>query len=501
MAMEPSTPEVDRTATTDASTSDGFRGRIARGFAWEGLSKLAVQVFSWVSTVWVARLLSPDDYGLVATSGLFTGAMSILMDFGLGAGVVTSKTVNERQLTQCFWLNVSMGMALWALLFVMAPFIASAYQLPQLTNILRVAGLGLPIGAWRNIPLGVQLRALNYRYRALVEMSGQFVQGALVITLALGGFGAWSLVIGYLCGQLFTTVAFSVRGPKIGAPVFSTAGIEGILRFGVRITGARALGFAVSSSDMMMITSLLGARAAGVYTVSFNLASAPLDKIGAIFNRVAYPAIARMNDDAEKARRFLIDLHFALLAVASPALVGAALAAPDLIAVLLTAKWSVAVPVLQVICIANIVRLSGMLMPVILEARGRAGLVLRFQIVSALLMPLGFFVGSHCGLIGMTYVWLVVYPIIYAWLLRLVLRELAMRIRDLLRSVLPVLLSNVAMALAVLAVRQFAVNYDHLARLGITIGTGVATYAACMALVVPRSFWNEIRSAAASLRK
>jgi len=76
-----------------------------------------------------------------------------------------------------------------------------------------------------------------------------------------------------------------------------------------------------------------------------------------------------------------------------------------------------------------------------------------------------------------------------------------MRIRDLLRSVLPVLLSNVAMALAVLAVRQFAVSYDHLARLGITIGTGVATYAACMAVVVPKSFWNEIRSAAASLRK
>src|SRR4029079_15464807 len=117
------------------------------------------------------------------------------------------------------------------------------------------------------------------------------------------------------------------------------------------------------SSDMAMITSLLGARAAGVYSVAFNLASAPLDKIGAIFNRVAYPAVARVNDDPDKARRFLLPLHFTLLAVASPALVGASLVAPDLVAVLLTGKWEAAVPVLQVVCIANIVRLSGMLLP------------------------------------------------------------------------------------------------------------------------------------------
>ncbi len=82
--------------------------------------------------------------------------------------------------------------------------------------------------------------------------------------------------------------------------------------------------------------------------------------------------------------------------------------APDLVAILLTGKWEAAVPVLQVICIANIVRLSGMLLPVILEARGRARDVLRFQIVSALFMPIGFAVGSRWGLTGVTAVWLLV---------------------------------------------------------------------------------------------
>jgi O-antigen/teichoic acid export membrane protein len=373
--------------------------------------------------------------------------------------------------------------------------------LPELTNILRVAGLGLPIAAWRSVPYSVQLRAMNYRYRALVEMTGQFIQAALVVTFALHGFGAWSLVFGYLVAQLFTSIAFSVKGPKIGRPTLSTKGIEGILRFGVRITGARGLGFAVSSSDMAMITSLLGARAAGVYSVAFNLASAPLDKIGAIFNRVAYPAVARVNDDAEKSRRFLIQLHFTLLAVASPALVGAALVAPDLVAVLLTDKWEAAVPVLQVVCIANIVRLSGMLLPVILEARGRAGLVLRFQIVSAVLMPLGFFIGSHWGLMGVTAAWLLVYPIIYLWLMHLAMNELGMRMRDLLRSVVPVVGANIVMAAAVFGVRELTGDFSHVPRLLMSIATGAAAYALGMLLFVPKSYWREVRATAASLRK
>jgi O-antigen/teichoic acid export membrane protein len=484
----------------DAPINNGFRARIARGFAWEGLSKLAVQVVSWVSTVWVARLLTPGDYGLIATSGLFTGAITILVDFGLGAGIVTRKTINERELNQCFWLNLSASIVFYVTLFALAPVIAAAYELPQLTNILRVVGLGFPLNAWKNVSYGVQLRALNYRYRALVEMAAQFVQAALVVMLAVAGQGAWSLVIGYLGAQLFAAVAFGIRGPRIGRPTLSTAGLEDTLRFGVRITCARTLGYAVSSSDMLMITSLLGAYAAGVYTVAFNLASAPLDKIGAIFNRVAYPAVARMNEDRAKARSFLFQLHFTLLAVASPVLVGVAIVAPDLVAVLLTSKWSSATAVLQLLCIANILRLSGMLMPVILEARGRAGLVLQFQLVSALLMPLGFAAGSRWGLLGVTSAWLIVYPLIYATLLYLALKELHMRIRDLLRSSAPVLTSNLSMAVVVLVIRELLDGYSPLGRLAVLGSSGMVTYAASMALLVPRAFWQEVRSTVAALR-
>jgi len=113
---------------------DNIRSSVARGFAWEGLSKLAVQIISWTSTVWVARLLSPEDYGIVATSGLFTGVMSLIMEFGLGAGIVTRKNIDETELNQCMWLGVAASFVLYGLLYMAAPFIADAYQMPQLTR-------------------------------------------------------------------------------------------------------------------------------------------------------------------------------------------------------------------------------------------------------------------------------------------------------------------------------------------------------------------------------
>lgn len=477
-----------------------IRSTVARGFAWEGLSKLAVQVISWTSTIWVARLLSPEDYGVVATSGLFTGVMSLVMEFGIGAGIVTRKTVDEDELNQCMWLGVLASLVLYALLFVAAPFISAAYQMPQLKDILRVAGLALPIAAWRVVPYSMLLRSMNFRYRALIEMTGQFIQAVGVVSLAMHGFGAWSLVGGYLASALFLTVSFFATRPILGRPSFSMRNIEGILHFGVKITGARLLGFAVSNSDMVIITSRLGAHAAGTYSVAFNFAASPLDKIGAIFNRVAFPAVARLQDQPERSRTLLLRLHFVLLAVASPALVGASLVAPEFVSLLLTDKWGGVVPILRIVCIVNVLRLSGMLMPTVLEARGLAGHVLRYQVASALALPLSFFVGSLWGVVGVACAWLIVYPMIYSWLMRIALREVGIRIGTLFHSVIPVIGANLTMAVAVLGVRTMITDRPDVQRLAISVATGVISYVVASVLLVPRTFWTELRGTIAAIR-
>jgi len=481
--------------------SEGFTKRIIQAFAWEGSTKLGIQIASWLSTIFVARTLMPEDYGVVAISGLFTGVLTLITEFGLGAGIVTRREINEEQYNRCFWLGMAASVVLYMVLFAAAPLIAAAYHTPLLRDIMRIAALGLIIAAVRIVPLSQVLRTLDYRFRSLTEMFGQFVQAGATVLLAVNGYGAWSLVIGYLVAQSITTFIFVLRATGISWPAFSLHGLRDLIDFGVKITGARLLGFFVSNCDQIIISGLLGTRYSGLYSVSANLATAPLDKIGAIFNRVAFPILARLQESPETARKLFLKFHFYLLLVASPLLVGLGVVAREAVTILLSSKWAAAFQVLQILCFANVIRLSGMVLPTILEGLGMAGAVFRYQLLSAAVMPLGFLAGSHWGLRGVTSAWLVAFPIVYLWLLRKTLSVLGIRIAVFLDSIKPVLAANVLMAGGVLAARLAITSFGPGERLAALVAVGASVYAVTLAAFLPRSAWSEMRGILNGLRK
>lgn len=474
--------------------------KVASAFAWEGSTKLFVQAVAWVSTIWVANLLSPEDYGLVAISGLFTGVLTLVSEFGIGAGLITRKEVSADEYRRCFWLGILASTLLYGLLFTVAPFIGRAYGISELPSIIRVASLGLLISALKIVPYSQVMRALDYRFRALTEMLGQLLQAVSVIVLAINGFGAWSLVYGYLIGQGVIALVFLSKTASPWPIGFSLHGLSDLIAFGTRITGARLLGFFVSTADMLIISATLGQRAAGLYAVSASLATAPLDKIGSIFNRVAFPLVARMHDEPEKARQLLSKFHYYLLAIVSPALVGVALTSPEVVAVLLNSKWADAIDILAILCVGNVVRLSGMMLPSILEGLGRAEKVLTYQALSALLLPAAFLIGAQWGLRGVALSWLVIFPMIYLWLVWTTTRALQMKVSDLLGRTLPIVLANLAMAAAVIGARHFLGDYPLVPRLCALIAVGAAAYLGTLALRTPREQRNEAAIFLRSLR-
>jgi O-antigen/teichoic acid export membrane protein len=474
--------------------------RVASAFAWEGSTKLFVQIISWISTIWVAKLLAPEDYGVVAISGLFTGVLALISEFGIGAGLITRRDVSEDEFRRCFWLGLIGSALLYALLFLAAPLIGRLYGIAELPAIIRVASLGLLISGLKIVPYSQVMRALNYRFRALTEMLGQFLQAISVIGFAMHGFGPWSLVYGYLIGQGTVAIVFFSRTASPWPMNASLHGLGDLVAFGTRITGARLLAFFVSSADMMIISATLGQRSAGLYSVSANLATAPLDKIGSIFNRVAFPLVARMQDEPERARALLAKFHFFLLACVSPALVGVALTSREVVPALLNSQWADAADILAILCISNVVRLSGMMLPSILEGLGRAEKVLAYQAFSATLLPLGFLVGSHWGLKGVAVSWLVVFPVIYTWLVISTTRALQMTVGALLGRVVPVILANLAMAAVVTVSRHLLVDYPLYWRLAWLIALGAITYLLSLVLLSAREQRQEAMGLLRSLR-
>jgi O-antigen/teichoic acid export membrane protein len=455
----------------------GLYRRVLAGFAWQGASKAVIQSVSWIGTIVVARLLDPADYGVVAVANVFIVMLNLVMEMGLSQGLVQKTEVSREEEDAVFWLGVLSGLLLYLLLYGVAPIVADFYAMPVLEAVLRVGGLVLIIGSVKAVPMALVMRRMDFRFRAICEMTAAAASIMVVVTLAVMGAGVWSLVIGTVVHTLVLVAGYLPTLGRLPRPVFRLAPIIGIVRYGLHLMAGN-LAFVVSNrADIFIIGKFLGERMTGFYSMAFMLATMPLDKIGSIFNHVAFSSLSRTKDDAQQCRALFMELHRQLLFITYPLLVGMALVVKDAVTVFLTDKWLPVVPITQVLVIVGAVRVSGMLMPPLLNSRGRARWSLAYSLAGMVLLPAAFLVGVQYGLTGVAVAWIAAYPLLYAMLLRFLRKDLGIRLSELLDAGRSTLVAVACMAVAVMAVQHYAQAVTPGMRLGLSVITGMAAYA------------------------
>jgi O-antigen/teichoic acid export membrane protein len=478
-----------------------IRRRIVNGLAWESGTKLAMQLLGWGATIYVARRLGPDAYGVVAISGLFTILIQIFAEAGVTSGLVTRERLSDVEVRSTAWLNVYVALASYAVLWLAAPAIAIAYQLPVLTDVLRVAGLGVLVVAARAVPMALVLRRLDYRFRAMSELGGQAVQSVAMLVLAYLGYGVWTLVWSYLAGQALTTALFLAHAQRYGRPVFDFSPIRELLAFGARLTVSRTATYAIGVADMAVVSWVVGPRGAGLFMMAQTLASLPIDKVGALLNRVSFPAVARLQSDLAGIRSYFLSAHFWLVAICAPVAVGGALVAQDLVTLLFAERWRESGSILALLCVAAAFRLSGMMMPPVLEGLREARFLVKYSLLSAALLIPAFVLGSWLdGARGVAAAWATLAPVLWGLLVLYTLRKLGLGRREFAASVLPVFGALVGMAAVVWLVARRTAPEALYVRLAVEIAAGAVTYAGLLAWFTPRSRWAQARGAYATLR-
>jgi O-antigen/teichoic acid export membrane protein len=453
-----------------------IKRRIIFGFAWESATKLIVQVVSWATTIIVARILTPSDYGVVAVSGIFVGLLVVISQMGLAEGLINKKTLSRSEEDAVFWLSMLLAFVIFAILFILAPLIAHFYQMDMLTEIIRVSALVLVLSNVKVVPFALAMRNMDFRYRSLAEMGGNIVMAITVVYLAVTGFGAWSLVWSVLAKETFITLAYLPLLRHIPRMTLQFSKVLGIFAFGFKLMCSRVLEYLTLTSDVFMIGSFLGQQTVGYYSVAYTVSTMPMDKVGTIFNRIAFPAFSRVKDQGPHSRAIFLQMHRYLIMISYPVLLGLALVADDAVSLLLTTKWKAIVPFVQALCIINLLRVSGMLMPYTLAGRGKASLVLAFHVVSAIVLPAAFALGVQWGAYGVIYAWMLAYPPLYLLLLQFMLKELDLGVKIFLNSSKSVLLACIVMTSAVFATRYLLAELPAYARLAVSVAVGIATY-------------------------
>ena len=391
-----------------------LRAQALSGFRWTASVRLLSQVITWAITIFVIRLLSPADYGLLAMATIFIEFLFMFSEFGLGPALVQKANLDERTLRQTFGLVLLINFTLAALLMLLAPLIGVFFAEPRVVPVVQVLALQFVIGAFSIIPNVLLQRRMEFRKRSLMDLSGAVIASFTTLAMAFSGAGVWALVVGSMFGQLWRTVVINFIAPFFFRPELSLQGMRSLLTFGGNLTAAGLFGTFFSQIDVIICAKVLGNEVLGFYSVGVQLAAMPSQKIAALVNQVAFPTFSRMQHDVKKVGENAL-LGIRLLSFfAFPLMWGMSSIAPEIVEVVLGPKWTLAIVPLQVLTLIIPFRVAGNFVGTAVQGMGHANIVLRNTIWAASMAPPLLFVGAYVGgLNGLSLAWLVLSPSLF----------------------------------------------------------------------------------------
>src|ERR1051326_415596 len=454
--------------------------RLARSFFWLVWSRGAIQAITFISTLLVTRLLSPQEFGLMALTSFWVGTVALLSETGLGDTIVQFRDLKKGELNACFWLGLGVAITSYVILCVTAPLIAGWLAAPALTKILRVAGLSLPFTAIATVPDSLLRKGLRFDKVSQAELLSTIAAVPVVLGMAWAGAGVWALIAGVLLKPLiqgFATFWFVQWWPGLQ---LGSGRLKNLLSFGLTMLGARICWSLYQQTDTLVLGKIAGAVAVGSYSVGKDLAALPLSRVAGVVNQLAFPVMHEGQTDCAALRNSLLRSVRLLTWATFPLCTGLLLVAPDFVQVVLTAKWRSTIPVIQILSIYAIFRSFDILVPPLLASRYRTRLLLTFNLITLGVMPLAFWAGARwLNSLGTAAAWVLVYPLVRMKLVHEAFQEAGISWSLLWSQLRPAATATLIMAGAVLVLRWSLLSYgDGFApiRLTLAVLTGASVY-------------------------
>jgi teichuronic acid exporter len=452
-------------------------GTVLRGLLWLSAVRWVAQVFTWSSTLIIARLLLPADYGLVAMATILVGFLEIFTD-SLGGAVIQAKELSKQTIEAMMGGTCLFGIVATLAIMLAAPIWAQLQGEPNVIPVVQAFALATLLTAVGAMPYSMLNRRLAFGRVA----QGQFARGLVTAGVTLGAAllmrSYWALVIGALAGRLVFTAILVWAEPVRPRLPRRGSGIGKLLRFSVVMTGDRFFYQLRGNIDLALVGARLGSQMLGLYVMAVALAMLPLDKLGSAFAPVAYPAFARLQDNKPELRRYFLALTLGTMAIAIPAAVGLIVTADLLIPTVIGEQWMAAVRPLQVAALATPVIFHLGIVNPLLNALGRVDLNLRITMWTSILTVPGVLIGLRGGIVGVAAgaAIAVVGMGIYGEFLAF--RLIGLRLRDLAYTLMPVLSASMGMAFSVVgASLLFPAEWPGLVRLILEIGIGIVSFA------------------------
>lgn len=404
-------------------TDKNLKMKATSGVFWNGLSQFSTQIFQLVVIMILARLLTPEDFGVVGLATLFTGLVGVANELGLSAAIIQRKDVDDMHLSTSFWANIIMGLTLFTIFFLMSPFIASFFKEDILRQILIVSSLGLVIGSFGIIHKALLEKGLDFKRAGIVDICAAFMSGTVSILLAINDFGVWSIVFGSIAGSIVSVMMLWRMNRWRPSLKFSFMHFKDLFRFGGNVMGSKFVGYIAMRIDYLVVGKLLGTAPLGYYSLARNLTSFPVQKISWTVMRVAFPIFSSIQDNSKALKEgYLKTIKYVSLAT-FPMLAGMFIVAPEFVPIFYGEKWSPVIILLQILSIEAAFVSIGTMTNIVQYAKGRSDIQFKWQVYTTVTLPIAIVVGTKYGIVGVA-IMLTIMMAIYILIIQIITNRL-----------------------------------------------------------------------------
>jgi O-antigen/teichoic acid export membrane protein len=433
----------------------GLREKSIIAIVWVSSGRIMSQAFSWVITIILARILLPEDFGLLAMAFILIGFLDIAGTFGMGAAIVQKENISEIELNSMFFMCIALGFFYYFLVYLTAPVFARFFNQQELVTILRILGLSFPIVGLRAVPYNLLTKELDFKKRSIAELLAVIGGGLCSVSLAVGEHGVMSLVFGSLARQVIQTALTFCFKPWKPRMIFSISKMKGLISFGGVLVGCWVLEYLNARSSVIIIGKIFGDSILGFYTMATQLAMVPVEKVTSIINQVTFPVFSKLQKDQIEMRIYFMKVTRFLALVTFPALGGIVLVSDCLIEIVLGKKWMPINEPLQMLCLVGIVKSVDQIIPAIFIANRKAGVFLRYTCLCIILIPISVVIGSKYELYGATAGIAITYPVCAYYLLRAAAKKLKFTLAEYAINISPGVVGTAIMGISVLGFKAF----------------------------------------------
>lgn len=453
-----------------------LKKKTAKGMFWSAVERFSTQGIQFLFGIVLARLLTPADYGVIAMLTIFLAICQTFIDSGFANAIIRKIDRTEKDMATMFFFNIGMSLVCYAILFFTAPFIASFYNMPELTLVLRVLALRLIVQSFSTVQVTNLTIKIDFKKQAKISLASAIISGIVGIGFAYKGYGVWSLVIQALFSSTFNALLYWLTIRWHPQCFFDKESFKNLFSYGSKLLISGLLDTVYNNLYPLVIGKFYTPAQLGAFAKADHFSQFPSQNIMRILHRVSFPVLSALQNDPQRMRNsFLKFINYSALII-FPLMLGLLALSKPMTLLLLTERWKEMIPLLQILCIAMMWYPVHAINLNILQVLGRSDLFLKLEVIKKVIglaillitLPIGItalcigqIVDSILGLFINTY---------YSK------KFINAGIGEQLKSLFPTLFNSTAMAAIILVINNFMPQDEYGLQIGVGLTVGILYY-------------------------